>query len=250
MCTLAVLRSPGADHPLVVAANRDERMDRPAESWSVRSGEKGMRYLAPLDVTAGGTWMGLNQAGVVVAITNHHTGLPPDPSRHSRGELVERALSLRSAVDAKDALEAIPYLRFNAFHLLVADATHAWLWHGDATQSAWEALSAGVHVITESAAHDDGPRAALVRTVMRAGADRAADPSALHAMLATHADPPRHGTCLHIGDLYGTRSSAVLRLGRAPGLTTLDFTDGAPCRSPVRSGAALLNTLNPAPVGA
>ena len=86
MCTLIAIhrRVPGS--PLVIAANRDEYLDRPSEgprlrrvgdSWAV----------TPLDLRAGGSWLGVNARGVFAALTNVRTDAP-DPSRKSRGMVV------------------------------------------------------------------------------------------------------------------------------------------------------------------
>lgn len=52
--------------------------------------------MAPRDDVAGGTWLGVNAAGVFVGITNRYLG-PKDDARVSRGALVTRALALPSA---------------------------------------------------------------------------------------------------------------------------------------------------------
>ncbi len=101
MCTLLLVHrlhafTPGgpseSTSPLtLLAANRDENTARPAEGWAPRLyGER--RAFAPRDVTLGGTWMGMNDAGMVAAVTNRF-GLPRDPSRRSRGEIVPGLLA-------------------------------------------------------------------------------------------------------------------------------------------------------------
>ena len=91
MCTLIVLHRCFADAELLVAANRDEYLDRPAEPPALRRWN-GRTVLAPRDVRAGGTWLGLNDAGVFAALTNRPNATP-DPTRRSRGLLVVDALA-------------------------------------------------------------------------------------------------------------------------------------------------------------
>ena len=75
MCTLIVLHRCFAEAPLVLAANRDEFLDRPAEKPTLR--QSGSRtVLAPRDLRAGGTWLGLNDAGLFAALTNRPCGDP------------------------------------------------------------------------------------------------------------------------------------------------------------------------------
>ena len=95
MCTLIAAVRQYRDAPLVIAANRDEHLDRPASGprlWPSTSPP----FLAPRDEKAGGTWVGLNQRGVFVGVTNRF-GAAHDAGRASRGQLVVDALSAESA---------------------------------------------------------------------------------------------------------------------------------------------------------
>ena len=79
MCTLIALHRPHPRVPLVVAANRDEYLDRPASGLAIfESG--GRRIVAPRDLRAGGTWLGLNDRGMFAALTNRPNPTP-DASR-------------------------------------------------------------------------------------------------------------------------------------------------------------------------
>ena len=84
-------RPTGAGAPLVVAANRDEYLDRPAEGPALRQLASG-RVLASRDARAGGTWLGLSETGLFAALTNRPCP-EPDPQRRSRGLLVHDALA-------------------------------------------------------------------------------------------------------------------------------------------------------------
>src|SRR5689334_15144839 len=99
MCTLLVAAHVFEGHPIVVVANRDEQLDRPSSPPSIWPGG----FLAPRDDRAGGTWLGVNRAGVFVGITNRAFA-PQDPARKSRGAIVTEALSLRSARAIHEAL--------------------------------------------------------------------------------------------------------------------------------------------------
>ena len=82
MCTLIVLHRCFADAELLVAANRDEYLDRPAELPALRVWN-GRTVLAPRDARAGGTWLGMNDAGLFAALTNRPTPRP-DPRLRTR----------------------------------------------------------------------------------------------------------------------------------------------------------------------
>src|SRR5580700_6303093 len=94
MCTLVVAVGQFPGFPLVVAANRDERLDRLATPPRLWPGA--MPFVAPRDEVAHGTWLGINAAGLFVGITNRF-GVPADPTKASRGGIVLDALSAPDA---------------------------------------------------------------------------------------------------------------------------------------------------------
>ena len=161
MCTVVVLIRPGHAWPLVLAANRDERLDRawdlPATYWPDRPG-----VVAGRDRTAGGTWMGINRHGVVAAVLNRQGSLGPAPGKRSRGELPLIALAETTAAAAVRAVAALDAGRWRSFNLVLADATGAvsvrGLGHG---RPQAQTLAPGLHMVT---AHDpddlDSPRVA------------------------------------------------------------------------------------------
>jgi uncharacterized protein with NRDE domain len=119
MCTLIVLHRCFADAELLVAANRDEYLERPAEGPQLRSWN-GRSVVAPRDVRAGGTWLGLNDAGVFAALTNRPNPVP-DPARRSRGLLVADALAAGTAAEAITRLAELPARTYDPFNLAVFD---------------------------------------------------------------------------------------------------------------------------------
>jgi len=72
VCTIVIAWQVFTDTPVVVAANRDELLDRPSEPPAVV--EEDPRVGAPRDAEAGGTWIGYNEHGVLVALTNRWVG--------------------------------------------------------------------------------------------------------------------------------------------------------------------------------
>jgi len=240
MCTLAVAYGVDGRWPLVVAANRDERLDRPSEDWAVRERPGLPRELSPRDLVGGGTWIGVNACGVFSGITNFHVpgSGGPDPARRSRGELVSLALSARSAPEARRLVLAREAESYNPFHLLVADAGNAFLWWYDGESSEAEALSPGLHVVTENSPAGRCPRGEWLRRSWPL------DPSLerLRDLLASHGPDPRSRTCIH-GSAYGTRSSTVLRLARSLEASELYTASGPPCTTPFEDRSSLLTSL-------
>ena len=132
MCTMVVLIRPGHDWPLLLAANRDEMIGRPwlppARHWPDRP-----EVVAGLDELAHGSWLGLNDHGVVAGILNRFGTLGPSPDQRSRGELVLEALDHADADAAADALRHLDPRSYRPFNMIIADNQHAfWLRHADA----------------------------------------------------------------------------------------------------------------------
>jgi hypothetical protein len=245
VCTLAVAFQVYPQHPLVVAANRDERLTRPSAPPRLWPGPP--PFVAPVDEVAQGTWVGLNRHGLFVGITNRYGG-PADPARASRGELVTRALGGRSAQQVQRALKGLGPLRYNAFHLFFADAHAAYLVWSDGEQVTQQALPPGLHVLTErSLGAAEDRRSEEVRARWPALTGATPPPRALGELLAVHAEDPLAGTCVHADALgYGTRSSLLLFAGADPARATLLWAEGKPCQVPHQPRSALLEALGAA----
>lgn len=233
MCTLIVATRVWADTPLLVAANRDERLDRPSEPPRVR-GDSARWVFAPLDLEAGGTWWGLNAHGLFAGITNRF-GAALDESRRSRGHLVLDALEARSAGDAAQAIAVRDPREHNAFHLVVADATNAHVIHSDGTVFAARKLEEGIHVVTERSfeAGVSERESTARRELAELSRAESPDEDAFLSLLRHHANAPFESLCVHMDDHgYGTRSSTLVRLGADPAAVRVLHADGPPCRTP------------------
>lgn len=180
MCSVILLRRPGAAWPLVVAANRDEMAGRPwrppGRHWPDRP-----NVVAGLDELAGGSWLGLNDEGLVAGILNRMGTLGPETGKRSRGELVLDALDHADAGEAARALADLDTRAYRPFNLVLADNRDAWLvsHRGPNPRNRPEvtAIPEGVHMVT---AHDlddaEDPRIALYRPLFER-----ADPPSIQA---------------------------------------------------------------------
>ena len=74
----------------------------PGRHWPDRP-----EIIAGIDETAGGSWLGVNDFGVVAAILNRSNSLGPKEGKRSRGELVLEALDHADASDAAEAITSI-----------------------------------------------------------------------------------------------------------------------------------------------
>lgn len=120
MCTVILLHRPDQAWPVLVAANRDEMLDRawdpPGLWWPDLPEVVGGR-----DRLSGGTWMAANRAGVMAAVLNRPGSLGPAPGKRSRGELPLLALREATAAAAASAIAALPAAEWRAFNMVIAD---------------------------------------------------------------------------------------------------------------------------------
>lgn len=228
-----------------MAANRDEYLDRPAEGPAVRRTQAGA-VIAPLDVRAGGTWLGLGGAGVFAALTNLRNP-NPDPTRKSRGLVVMEALESTSAEAAAMKMERLPKAAYNPFNCFVADKDRAFLavYHEAARL---HELEPGVHVIGNvDAAEAAIPKIGRVLEQARAAAELPGELvlDALAEICGEHGSGtnPLDDTCVHAGGTYGTRSSILLELNGDLDRGRILYADGPPCRTKYEDFSSLLHEL-------
>ncbi len=256
MCTLIAFHRCFAGVPLVVAANRDEFHERPTEGPALREaptassnhrdrshragrGAHPTRVVAPIDLRAGGSWLGVSASGLFAAITNRRCE-SPDPARRSRGWLVMEALAEPSAERAAERFARLPAAAYNPFNLFVADRDSAHLVTYDQEPQRRD-LTPGPHVIGNLHPDESSPKLDRLRAQVDELA-RGAVPSreALAELCRGHvASSPLESTCVHAGE-YGTRSSTLLWLGAEPALS---YAEGAPCAAPYRDLTPLLHDL-------
>jgi uncharacterized protein with NRDE domain len=249
VCTLIAIHRSVQGAPLIVAANRDEYYDRPAEGPAIRV-IGGRRVLAPLDLRAGGTWLGVNEENVFAAVTNLRND-EPDPQRRSRGMVVMDALREPTAAQAADMLKALPEETYNPFHCFVADREQAFhLVYRDVPRL--QVLAPGVHVIGNVDPREEpAPKADRVRERVLERALKGKLEAPAEVLQELSAVCSEHGTggggvgdtCVHLG-AYGTRSSVLLALGDEDGASRLLYADGAPCESEYEDYSTLLLELS------
>lgn len=177
MCTVIVLVRPGHAWPLLLAANRDEMgnrpWDAPARHWPDRA-----ETIAGRDRLAGGSWLGLNDHGVVACVLNRRGTLGPDPTKRTRGELVLEALDHADAVAAAQALADLAPESYRGFHLVVADNRDAYWLKNDADRMTVAALPAGFTMLTALDARNTPAHPRIARHLPRFEAAPVPDPAA------------------------------------------------------------------------
>ncbi|SDG48347.1 NRDE family protein [Roseospirillum parvum] len=247
MCTVVLLVRPGHDWPLLLAGNRDEMADRPwrapARHWPDRP-----HVVGGLDVSGGGSWLALNDAGVVATVLNRAGTLGPAVGKRTRGELVLEALEHAEAAAAAEALADLDPDAFRPFNLVVADAVGAFLVTHRAASVEVTAVPPGLHLLTAHELNDSDADPRIARHLPRFRAAPAprpgpdpADWGAWPVLLAETGDGPAlhrvPGSALsfQMETGFGTRSSALIALPADPAVRPLWLgTAGPPEESPFR----------------
>lgn len=223
MCTLVVLRRPNHAWPVLIAANRDEQIARPwrppARHWPDRPD-----VIAGIDELAGGTWLGLNDHGVMAAVLNGRGTLGPRSGFRSRGELPLEALEHADAVHAIDALSALNPQAYRACHLVIADNRDAAVISVLETEAGHRIqrtdIPPGVSILTSRGLNDlSHPRAKTYLPQFRAAKEpdpEAGDWTAWRHLIASRLHDPALG---HDGAMtivtdngYGTVCSSLVAL--------------------------------------
>jgi uncharacterized protein with NRDE domain len=250
VCLLVVAFRLFPDTPLLIGANRDEFLQRPAIPMTVlRDGAP--RVLGGLDQQSGGTWLAINERGVFAGLTNQPRATGRDASRRTRGEL---PLALTTGATAVSGVE-----EFLAHHR-PSDYNGSWLLTGDRNslffidftglvQPVAVALAPGLHVLENRPLGAPSPKAERVAASLADAIDGETALTVLRRVLGDHAmaepggavDPPgpdapvtprSSANCVHLDD-YGTRSSCLIRYGtdgREP--PQIWVADGPPCTTP------------------
>ena len=249
MCLLVVLSRTHPDFPLVVAANRDELFDRPAVPMAVLR-DRDPRILGGRDELAGGTWLAVNEAGVVAGLTNRPMPDGRDVTKRSRGELPVFLAQHTSAAAAADAAGTLRTSEYNPCWLLVGDrdALFAVDMTGEDTPVV-TALPAGIHILENRSLDAPTPKTAHVRRLLDGIADVPADDlvARLRAVLSDHQIPEGWqeavGTddkgrevpagvgapCVHT-EKFGTRWSGIVTVPSIDAeLPVVRYADGSPC---------------------
>jgi uncharacterized protein with NRDE domain len=261
MCTIVALHGLRKDLPLVIAANRDEVYARPSIGPQLLSEHP--RVVGGRDARAGGTWMGVTEKRLVVAVTNQRTLTPPAQDRRSRGALVMEALEAGSVAAVDALLRKEDARSFNPFNLIFGDGEQlrvAYAREND-PDIAIETLEPGLWVLAnDRIGAPEYPKTQRAQDLVKPAVDRPWPEleAALRTMLADHTLPPLEAVpepnppsrfthaflrelqalCIHT-EFYGTRSASIVAL--APDrVAHYLFADGPPCTTPFENVTPLL----------
>ena len=164
MCLIALAWRARPDLPLVVAANRDEWRQRPAQPahwWPDHPS-----IYAGRDLQAGGTWMGMTRAGRFAAVTNFRDPSDRRSTARSRGELVSGFLLADDPPQRFLAALRARAADYNGFNLIVGDGSS--LWYYGSREGEARAIEPGVHALSNHLLDEPWPKVLRARSAMEA----------------------------------------------------------------------------------
>jgi uncharacterized protein with NRDE domain len=243
VCTLALAFRLFTAAPLLVAANRDEHYDRPSAAPYLADGEP--KILAGRDLRAGGTWLGVNENGLLVGILNRRANGDPFPAANlrSRGLLCMDSLAHDSAIAAAAFIQSHDS-SYSPFTVVCADQRDAFVAYNQDGSIQSHRLDAGVYVFSSAADGDIGsPKAEraqekFAHALEGFGADGAQSSAwlaPLQKVLADHelsdgSKDPGNAICVH-RETTGTVSSSVVVYSASHRRFEMFYCAGAPCQN-------------------
>jgi len=259
MCTLGLYFQEFELYPLIVMANRDEFFSRPSASPQVLADTP--LIFGGKDLLAGGTWLGVNEHGLLVGIVNRTSEAEKEEEKgRSRGLLCLDVLKAQDPLEACDFLGRVEVSDYQPFNLLFANSKMAYVAYNTEKEIKIVRLTKGVHVIGNSSIYRgpsgkrdhantlfDDARRQIVQGVLdpsffqrlfRRNLQIWDQPSLVRLfkeVLSSHilsegSRDPMNAVCVHASN-YGTVSSTMVFYGANEKKFHYYHASGPPCRS-------------------
>lgn len=244
MCLFAVQYQLVPEAPVLVAANREEFFERPSLVPSIQSGKP--RVLCGVDGQAGGTWLGINQHGLVIGVCNRRRSVATFPSR-SRGVLCRELLKADSSIQARDmAMEELSSGKYDGANFICVDADSGWVVHGGDEIDAVE-MHEGLNIISGGDLNDmrDGRVEMARRLLTLHTLDSPVKFLAVASKVFARAPSPYPGRpSIVIRDKdRGTVSSTLISLGKKPRDAIYQYSAGPPDKTRYEDYSPLLRDI-------
>ena len=210
--------------------NRDELRTRATARPPSEADAEGVRYLAPTDSEAGGTWVAVNELGTTVGLLNAHPPAASAPRRLlSRGLLVRKLADLEDADRLESRLSGLALERLRpctVFAVSLGGVAAVLEWNGRALYSR---AVRSPFLLSSSSLDATGAEAARRRLLGRLLRD---GPTPVSAHLEFHRSHLRgHGPlapCMHRED---ARTVSFTRVEVHQDVIQMPYAAGPPCRT-------------------
>ncbi len=221
MCLILIAKDVHPRYPLIIIANREEYHSRPTQSLCFWHNYP--TIAAGRDLTAGGTWFGLNLQGLFAAVTNFHEPTVTEKFDYSRGKLVFDWLRQKSESTHDHLHDTDRLKRYAGVNIIFGNMATLW-WDSNRTNaprqiptgisglsnelldSPWHKIVYGKHLFERALSLSFRPD-----TFFEVLSD-CTQPTGITTKLSSfNPSLPAAQSAIFIkGPLYGTRSSAVL----------------------------------------
>ncbi len=137
MCTVTIVPTfgpAGVRSGIRVACNRDESRGRPAALRPIEKTFSRHRALMPVDTVSGGTWIAVNDAGLVLTLLNQNPGDMRGITfldKTSRGGIIPALLYADTLTEACELARDIDVSIYPPFRLVMADTAYCIVMSGD-----------------------------------------------------------------------------------------------------------------------
>ena len=227
MCTVTFI---ARKHGYALGMNRDEKLTRPTALPPAKRVLGGGETLFPSE-PSGGTWIGVNAAGVTYALINWYsiTARARDQVA-SRGDVVPALLPFDSIEEAALALSSLPLERINPFRLIAIlpkeKGVVEWRWNLKLLERVDHSWRTGIWI---SSGFDE-PGAQQTRGKAFGEAMRQASAGSVDWLRRLHRShgPERgpYSTCMHRAD---AATVSYTEIAVRSGVATMRYLSGAPC---------------------
>lgn len=231
MCLIAVALNCHPDYPLILAANRDEFLQRPTEPMHVWPQPQGL--IAGRDRQAGGTWLASGADGRLAAVTNVRDQRLQRKGP-SRGRLAVDFVSRDQPINdwlAEVRLQDNHRAGYNLLLFELRGRQPLGCWHSNAPGSKTSTLDSGIHVLSNAGMNDPWPKVERLRECLErclSIAERQTLQARLLAALLDTRPAPRHqlpDTGVGIETEQGLSAPFIRLPGYATRSTTLALFD-------------------------
>ncbi|MBW2940648.1 NRDE family protein [Zhongshania aquimaris] len=212
MCLILLSWQNDPEHPLIVAANRDEFFQRPtlaANFWPEHP-----EILAGRDLEFGGSWLGISRLGRFAAVTNLREVVASGD--RSRGDLVKDfLLSTQSSSQFAEQLES-EKSHYRPFNFVASDGNS--FCYINNVEAGWQTLAPGIYAIGNIPRSDENAKTIKGREDMSELMAEHVSPQKLLNLLQDKTPTIVSDDEIHKAlssrfvsfDGYGTRSSSIV----------------------------------------
>lgn len=240
MCLITFALRTNPNYPLIVAANRDEFFERPAAPahyW-----EDTNSVFAGRDLSAGGTWLGVNQQGLFTALTNYREIVDSEttPQYKSRGDITSNFLNNQvtpnepNIIDSYFAQLRLSDQQYNGYNLLAGNPQQLGYYSNRGVS--FHALKEGVYGLSNGLLDTPWPKTVSCRNAMQQAIGSSNQDTIIADLFDALADTqpaPEHllpdtgigkewesllSSRFIIGDTYGTRTSTIVLFQKHGGI--------------------------------